>query len=98
MNAAGHLERNPGRSLDLDRVVRFRRAEVRLHVEADGGLALSVADAFLDDPGDVSRIDGEELARRRHRGELGLDIVRYPVEGPPERVGDHRNRFREADV
>ena len=62
------------------------------------GSPFPVADAFLDDPADVSRIDGEELARRRHRGELGLDVVRDPIERPPERVGNHRNRFGEADV
>ena len=60
------------------------------------GSPLPVADAVLDDAADVARIDREELARHRHRRDLRLDVVGDPIERPPERVGDHRDRFGEA--
>ena len=40
-------------------------------MQADGRLPFPVADAILDDPADVTRIDGEELARRRTDASFG---------------------------
>ena len=53
MDAAGDLHRQCGTADDANGVVRLRRAEVRLHVQRDHGLAFSVADAVLDDAGDL---------------------------------------------
>src|SRR5581483_8759225 len=98
VDAARQLHRQAGRSLDLHRVVRLGRSEVRLHVQLDHRLAFSVPDAVLDDAADVSGIDREELARDRHRCELRLNLVADPIERPAERVRDHRDGLGQPDV
>src|SRR5579871_1844305 len=98
VDAACDLHREIRRPFDLDRVVGLGRPEVRLHVQLDDRLALPVADAVLDDAADVARVDREKLARDRHRRELRLNVVADPIQRPAERVGNHRDRFGQADV
>ncbi len=92
------FERIGGQPEDLDRVVRFRRAEVRLHVQRDDRLAVPVTDAVLDDAADVSRIDREKLARDRPRRHLRLNLVGDPIQLPAHRVGNHRHRLGQPDM
>ena len=82
VDAAGNLGADGGQPEDLHRVVRFRRAEVRLHVQRDDRLAVPVADAVLDDAADVAGIDREELARDRRRRHLRLDLVGDAIQLP----------------
>src|SRR5207302_8075115 len=59
---------------------------------------MPVADAVLYDAGDIARIDGKELAADGRLGDSGFDVVGDAVELPSQRIGDHRDRFGEADM
>ena len=45
---------NAGDPGDLDRVVRLRRAEIRLHVQRDDRLPVPIPDAVLDEAADLA--------------------------------------------
>src|SRR5204862_2238225 len=85
-------------SVDLDGVVGLGSPQVGFHVQANHRVAFAVAGAVLDDAAHVPGVDGEKLAGHGHRGELRLDVVADAIERPPQRVGNHRNRFGQADV
>src|SRR5437762_13833439 len=59
---------------------------------------MPVADAVLYDAGDIAGIDGKELAADGRLGDSGLDVVGDPVELPSQRIGDHRDRYGQADM
>src|SRR2546425_12807891 len=48
VDPARDFHRKTRRSLDVHRIVRLRRAEIRLHMEPKDGLALTIADAVLN--------------------------------------------------
>src|SRR5215475_12408447 len=62
VDAAGDLHRQPRQAFDFDRIVRFGRAQVRFHVEADHRLLFPVADPFLNDAAYVALFDHEAAA------------------------------------
>ena len=43
-------------------------------------------------------LHGQELARHARLGDLRLDLVGHPIELPPHRRGNHRNRLGQPDV
>src|SRR6266508_4542760 len=98
VDAARDLLCNAGRTLNLDRIVGLRRAQIRFHVQPDHRLPLAIPNTVLNDPAHVAGIHGEELARDRDRGQLRLNLVRDPIERPAEGIGDHRDRFRQPHV
>ena len=67
-------------------------------MKLDARLAVHIARTVLHDPRHVACVHGEQIALHRPVGDDRLDVVGDLVQLPPERVGDHLNRFGEPDV
>src|SRR2546429_6772173 len=67
-------------------------------MQLDDRRPMPIPDAVLYDAADIARIDGKELAADGRLGDPGLDLVGNAVKLPAQRIGDHRDRFGQADM
>src|ERR1043166_4324432 len=64
----------------------------------DFDLVADVADRFLANAGNVTRVHGEQLAMHLFFGHPWADRIGDACERPAHGVGNHRDRFGEPDV
>src|SRR5262245_33187603 len=98
VDATLHLRVETRRAIDQHRVERFGRTEVCVKLQAYLRIVADVPDSLLADASDVARVDGEQFAVYFVFRDPWAYVIGDARQGPPHRIADHLNRFREPDV
>ena len=98
MHSALDLRMNARRTFDQHRIERLGCAEIRLEMQRDARFPRGIPDTLLHEAGHIAGIHIEMLTPDSGGCDLRCDLIGDAIDRPADRIGNHLNRFGEADT